>query len=94
MARMNSCGWNPHAAVKLQPHVAWRVLVDIIHGERVVNTAPRCPVVGTLDQPEAPLDFLKDWLGVDASDGNCDGEWKAACPFKLSDLQLSSHRFN
>ena len=82
MARMKSCGWNPYAAVKLQPHEAWRVLVDIIHGDRVVNTAPRRPVVGILDQ--APLDFLRDWLGVDASDGNiyCDGEWKAAYPFQ------------
>ena len=46
----------------------------------MVNTAPRRPVVGVLDQ--APLDFLRDWLGVDASDGNiyCDGEWRAACP--------------
>ena len=79
MARMDSCGWDPYAAVTLQPHEAWRVLVDIIHGERVVNTAPRRPVVGILDQ--APLDFLKDWLGVDAFDGNSDGEWMAACPF-------------
>ena len=83
MARVNSRGWCPYAAVKLQPHEAWRVLADIVHGERVVNTAPRRPVVGTLDQ--APLDFLKDWLGVDASDGNiyCDGEWRAACPFQI-----------
>ena len=55
--------------------------MDVIHGDRVVNTGPRCPVVGILDQ--APLDFLKDWLGVDASDGNPDGEWKAACPFQV-----------
>ena len=81
MGRTNSLGWCPYAAVKLQPHEAWRVLVDIIHGERVVNTAPRRPVVGILDQ--APLDFLKDWLGVDAFDGNPDGEWMAACPFQV-----------
>ena len=61
-------------AMRLQPHEAWRVLADIIHGERVINTAPRRPVVGALDQP--PLDFLKDWLGVKTSDGNiyCEGE--------------------
>ena len=57
MARMNSHGWNPYAAVKLQPHEAWRVLVDITHGDRVASTAPRRPVVGILDQaPPAPLD--------------------------------------
>ena len=81
MARTNSRGWCPYAAVKLQPHEAWWVLVDIVHGERVVNAAPRRPVVGILDQ--APLDFLKDWLGIDAFDGNPDGEWKAACPFQV-----------
>ena len=57
--------------------------MDIIHGDPVVNTGPRRPVVGILDQ--APQDLLKDWLGVDASDGNiyCDREWRAACPFQI-----------
>jgi hypothetical protein len=81
MSRTGSLCWCPFVAAKLQPHEAWRVLVDIIQGERVVNTAPRRPVVGVLDQ--APLDFLKDWLGVDAFDGNPDGEWVAACPFQV-----------
>lgn len=81
MSRTSSLCWCPFVAAKLQPHEAWRVLVDIIQGERVVNTAPRRPVVGVLDQ--APLDFLKDWLGVDAFDGNPDGEWVAACPFQV-----------
>ena len=76
--------------MKLQPHEAWRVLPDIVHGGRVVNTAPLRPVVGTLDQ--APLDFLKDWLGVSASDGNiyCDGEWRATCPFQIYGCTVST----
>jgi hypothetical protein len=81
MGRTNSLGWCPYAAAKLQPHEAWRVLVDIIQGETVVITTPfRRPVVGILNQ--APLGVLKDWLGVDAFDGNSDGEWLAACPFQ------------
>ena len=83
MVRVDSCSRCSDVAMKLQPHEAWRVLADIIHGERVINTAPRRPVVGALDQ--APLDFLKDWLGVEASDGNiyCEGEWRAACPLQI-----------
>ena len=81
--RMNSCARDPCAATKLRPHEAWQVLADIIHGDRVVNIGPRRPVVGTNGQ--APQDFLKDWLGVDASNGivNCDSEWRAAYPFQM-----------
>ena len=40
MQSMSSCGWNPYAAARSQPHEAWRVLVDNIHGEGWLTLRP------------------------------------------------------
>ena len=68
MPRLNCRAWDPYAATRLRPHEAWQILMDVIQGDRVINPDSRRPIVGVLDQ--ATLDFLKDWLGIDAPDGN------------------------
>ena len=66
-----------------RPGGFWWTSSMVTEWSTLSNTAPRRPVVRILDQAPG-LDFLRDCLGVDASDGNihCDGEWKAACVFQ------------